>query len=289
MVGALSAAPYHASSWQRAMLGPISRQKGRFSGQIINRGEGRPRRRRFRGRGIEILEPGLQGRRDMTGGLHLPQGDPDAGAAVAISCHVRWRLLACDRIPDAPLDGENFGMPEPLDHLLKRIMARRIERPGLAHAVACRMRRIEMRAGKPAVGNRLGRRMGAAALQQFWQDMGVRPLGTLSRSRRDRLIDLDPAEPADEDAMRIGGKDHVPSRDCRARTPPGRRAGAVALPCRDRRCARRNRHAARRGRDRTARIRDPRAATPRDRRRVRSARCGRSSRRRRSDRHSAIR
>ena len=51
--------------------------------------------------------------------------------------------------------------------------------------------------------------MGSAAFQQFWQHMRVRPLRALAGWRRDRLIDLDAAEPADEDAVRIGGKDHA--------------------------------------------------------------------------------
>ena len=38
--------------------------------------------------------------------------------------------------------------------------------------------------------------------------MRVRSLRALARGRRDRLIDLDAAEPADEDAMRMGREDH---------------------------------------------------------------------------------
>ena len=104
------------------------------------------------------------------------------------------------------LMAEDFRASEPLDHRLKGIMARRVERPGPAQPIARRMRRIEMRAGNPALGDRLGRGMGPAALQQLRQHMGVRPVGTSSRGRRDRLIDLDPAEPADEDAVRIGAR-----------------------------------------------------------------------------------
>jgi hypothetical protein len=55
----------------------------------------------------------------MAGGLHLPQCDPDTGATVAIPRRRRWRLFRCYRIPDAPLDGENFRASEPLDHRLE--------------------------------------------------------------------------------------------------------------------------------------------------------------------------
>ena len=112
---------------------------------------------------------------------------------------------ASDRLRDAPLDGECFGIAATLHHQLKRIVMRRIERPGFAHAVAGRMRRIKMRAGDPALRNGLGGGMGSAAPQQFWQHMRVRPLRALAGRRRDRLIDLDAADPADEDAVRIGG------------------------------------------------------------------------------------
>src|SRR6266545_6634342 len=38
--------------------------------------------------------------------------------------------------------------------------------------------------------------------------MRVRSLRALARRRRDQLIDLDAAEPADENAVRIGREDH---------------------------------------------------------------------------------
>src|SRR4051812_43869332 len=90
-------------------------------------------------RGIEIFQPGLQRRRGMSGSLHLPQGDPDVGAAVAIPCQILcqapcefgWRRIGIDRIPDPALDGEDVGISELLDHLLKGLVARRVERPGL--------------------------------------------------------------------------------------------------------------------------------------------------------------
>ena len=47
----------------------------------------------FEARRIEVFEPGLQYRRDVSGGFQLPQRDPDTGAAVAIPSHRRWRLL----------------------------------------------------------------------------------------------------------------------------------------------------------------------------------------------------
>ncbi len=87
-------------------------------------------------------------------------------------------------------------------------MVRGVERPGLAEAVPRRMRRIEMRAGNPPLRHRLGRGMGSPALQEPRQHVRVRSLRALARGRRDRLIDLDAAEPADEDAVRIGREDH---------------------------------------------------------------------------------
>ena len=41
----------------------------------------------FEPRLIEVLKPGLQYRRGVSGGFHLPQGDPDADAAMAILRH----------------------------------------------------------------------------------------------------------------------------------------------------------------------------------------------------------
>ena len=53
-------------------------------------------------------------------------------------------------------------------------MVRGVERPGFAQAVAGRMRRIEMRAGNEAVGNRLGGGMGSAAFEKLRQHVRVR-------------------------------------------------------------------------------------------------------------------
>ncbi len=113
-------------------------------------------------------------------------------------------------------------------------MADGVERPRLTQAVAGRMRRIKMRAGNPSIRHRLGRRMGSAAFQKFGQHMGVRSIRTFSRRGRNRLIHLDPAEPADEDAMRIGVKDQSHRRIAGLRTPRGRYARAIARWFRDR-------------------------------------------------------
>ena len=163
----------------------------------------------------------------------------------------RWRFARLDRLGDTPLDRQNPGIPKRCDHRLECMMARGIERPRQAQSVAGRMRRIKMRARYPPRRNRLGGGMGAAAFQETRQDVGMRPFRALSRCRRDRLIDFDPAEPAEEDAMRIGVQDE--SHRGIAGLEHGRPAcwqlrGDVSC----RQCGRKNRLAARRGRDRTA-------------------------------------
>jgi hypothetical protein len=78
---------------------------------------------------VEAGEPDGQHGRCKSGGFHLPQGDPDAGAAVAILRHRRWRFSRRNRVHDTPLDREIFAGPERLDRPLKGIMTRRIEWP----------------------------------------------------------------------------------------------------------------------------------------------------------------
>ena len=107
-----------------------------------------------------------------------------------------------------PLGRKCHGIAARGHHPLKGTMVRGVERPGLTQAVPRRMRRIEMRAGNPDLGHRFGGGMGSAAFQEPRQHVRVRSLRALARGRRDRLIDLDAAEPADEDTVRIGCEDH---------------------------------------------------------------------------------
>ena len=59
---------------------------------------------------IEARKPCAQRRRRVPFGLHLPQRDTDAGAAVTIACYRRRRLAAQHRIDHAPLDRKRFGI-----------------------------------------------------------------------------------------------------------------------------------------------------------------------------------
>ena len=120
----------------------------------------------------------------------------------------RGRLAGKHRIDHPPLGRKGCGIAAGGHHPLKGVMVRGIERSGLTQAVPRRMRRIEMRAGNETFRDRFGRGMGAAAFQEPRQHMRVRSFRALARRRRDRLIDLDAAEPADEDAVRIGREDH---------------------------------------------------------------------------------
>ena len=152
---------------------------------------------------IEVRQPCRQGRRNIPGGLHLPQRDTNDGAAVAIRGELGRRLPGVDGVLHALLDRNGLGVAESGHHLLECVQMSDLERTGLAEPVARGMRGVKMRAGNPSRRNRFGRRMGAAALQEFWQHMGMRPVRALAGGRRDRLIHLDAAEPGEEDAVRI--------------------------------------------------------------------------------------
>ena len=87
-------------------------------------------------------------------------------------------------------------------------MALGLKGPTLAKQVPSWMGRVDVRAWNPAGRQRFVRRVRAAMRQQFRKHMGVRPARALAVGWRDRLINLDAAEAADKDAMRIGRQDY---------------------------------------------------------------------------------
>jgi hypothetical protein len=139
--------------------------------------------------------------------LHLPQCDADADPAVAVAGHRRGRLAGKHRIDHPPLGRKGCGIAARRHYPLKGMVVHGVERPGLAQPVPRWVRRIEMRAGNPPLRHRFGGGMGSPTLQEPRQHVRVRSLRALAGRRRDRLIDLDAAEPADEDAVRIGCED----------------------------------------------------------------------------------
>jgi hypothetical protein len=70
-------------------------------------------------------------------------------------------------------------------HLLECVMTRGVEWPAVAHAIARRMRGIDVGAGYPARRDRLGRGMAAAVTQEIGQHMSVRAVRTFAVGRRD--------------------------------------------------------------------------------------------------------
>ena len=111
--------------------------------------------------------------------IQLPQNNADAGTSEAIVgdgnsgriCSRRYR-------GDHPLlERDRLGISKPAQYVLERLVPRGVKCPRLPNPVLRGMSRIEMRARDPAVGDRLGRRMSAAMLQQLRQHVGVGPFG----------------------------------------------------------------------------------------------------------------
>ena len=75
------------------------------------------------------------------------------------------------------LERDRFGISEQAQHLLKRLVPAGVEWPGVSKLVLQGMRRIEVGAWNPTVGDRLRRRMGAAMLEQLGKHVRVRPSG----------------------------------------------------------------------------------------------------------------
>ena len=112
-----------------------------------------------------------------------------------------------DRSHDLPLERDCIRIAEAAEHILKAIVAARVERQRASERVLDRVRWIKMCAGHEAVGNRLRGRMCAAMAQELWQHMGVRSVRALAVRRRDRLEHLDTAQAADEHAVRARRND----------------------------------------------------------------------------------
>lgn len=166
-------------------------------------------------RRVEFCKPrGKNGRR-MASGSHLPQGNANAVAALAVLRHLRRSISGFDGLHDAAFDREALRPPQHADHALECFMTGDVEGAGSPQFIAGWMRRIDMRAGNPAVRNGLRRRVGPSGFQKLGQNMRMRPLRTFAGRGRDRLIDLDAADPADEYAVRIGFHDDAHRRIAR--------------------------------------------------------------------------
>src|SRR6478672_4242300 len=105
---------------------------------------------------------------------------------MAIAGQLRRRLPGTYGVPHPPLDRDDLGIAESGQHLLERVEMRGFERTRFSKPVARRMCGVKVRARNPSHWNRLGRRMGAAALQELWQHVGMWPVRALARWRRNR-------------------------------------------------------------------------------------------------------
>jgi hypothetical protein len=121
----------------------------------------------------------------------------------------RRRLLAChDGRGDANFDVYQPGNAISRKQRLEGIMTFPPERPAISVCILKRVRRIEMGAGNVTRWQRLGGGVGSTAAQQLRQNVGMRAIGTLPVRRRYRLKDLNAPDPADENPVQIGRKNH---------------------------------------------------------------------------------
>ena len=108
-------------------------------------------------------------------GVQLPQDDANVGARETIvddgdSGRIPSR---CNSRNDVLLERNQFGISEPPQHLLKRLVAAQVEYSRVPRPVFHGMRRIKVGARNPTDGNRLRRRMSAAMLQQLGKHVCV--------------------------------------------------------------------------------------------------------------------
>jgi hypothetical protein len=99
-----------------------------------------------------------------------------------------------------------------LNHLLKGIVARAVERLAVPGRIPCGVRGIDMGAWNPTVRHKLRRRMGPPVMEQLRQHVGVRSLRAFSVGGRNRLKDLDPPHLAHEYPMRVHGENETHRR-----------------------------------------------------------------------------
>jgi len=174
---------------------------------------------------------------------------------VTVARYLHWRLPGQHRLGDAPLDRERFGIAATLHQPLKRLG--RVARTASNLAKARRGPDAADR-DAPRVSsrrNRLGWRDGSGPLfNSLGSTCVVRPVRALPEGRRDRLIQPRCGEPATKTRCGLAAR-IIPiaglscsntARPVCSRRPPQR-------DC-DRRHARKNPPAVRRGRDRTGRV-----------------------------------
>ncbi len=159
-------------------------------------------------------KPGRQRRRLGLRRAKLAQRHADIGAGEALIADRDHRgiLAAGDGGDHPPLERDEFGIAEHVQHALEGVVARRIERPRAAKRVLGGMGRIEMRTGDPAVRDLLGGGVRAAMPQKLRQHVRMRTVGALAVGIGYRLIDLDPPDPAEKHAMRARRHDHPDRR-----------------------------------------------------------------------------
>jgi hypothetical protein len=75
-----------------------------------------------------------------------------------------WRSPATAASTTPPLGRNGCGITARCHHPLKGIMVRCVERPGFTQPVPRGVRRVEVRAGNPALRHRFGGGMGSPAL-----------------------------------------------------------------------------------------------------------------------------
>ena len=139
----------------------------------------------------------------------LPKGDPNGGVSEAIARggHRVGSSSSRHGFDDLLLERHQLRDTITFEQGLKGGVMLSPERTLPAELVAEWMRRIEMRAGNPAVRQRIGRRMGAAVREQFRQNVCVRAIGTSPARWRDRLEHFGSRDTAHEHPVRIGCQD----------------------------------------------------------------------------------
>ena len=161
--------------------------------------------------------------------LELAERDADRGLREAIGGH-RDRLGSCagaDRLDDVALHADMLGIAIAREQPLERAVARGIERPRAAIAVAQRMRRVEMRAGEKPARDRLGCGMRAADAPAASAARGCAGLRAPCRPDAESPGGTS-ARPPRVMNTRCGlrRQNKSPSRNCRARIASGPHARA---------------------------------------------------------------
>ena len=135
----------------------------------------------------------------------LPKGDSNGGASEAIARggHRVGSSSSRHGLDNLPLECHQLRLTITFEQGLKGGVMFSPERTLPAELVAEWMRRIKMRAGNPAVRQRLGRRVGAVR-EQFWQEVCVRAIRASPAGWRDRLEHFGPRDSAREHPVRIG-------------------------------------------------------------------------------------